>query len=562
MSYRFILACLLCLFSPLVQAQPESSTRTVGLLQNHAEAFDGYTLLAPLQNAVTYLLDGNGDIVHQWNHQYRPGAVTYFLPNGHLLRTANTQNERFLAGGRGGRIEEFDWDGNLVWWFEYTDTNVSLHHDVEYLPNGNILMIAWEYKTGTEAIEAGRDSTLLPQSELWPDKIIEVQPTYPHGGEIVWSWHAWDHLVQEFDSTKANYGRVADHPELIDLNYDPSNGQADWLHFNSIDYNPELEQIIISVPRFDEVWVIDHSTTTEEAAGHTGGRSGRGGDLLYRWGNPITYKRGSASPRQLFFQHDAQWIEEGLPGAGNILIFNNGSGARPYSSIDELIPPLQADGTYALDATAAFSPEVPHWQFVAADHFYSSFISGMQRLPNGNTLITEGDDGRIFEVTSSGQLVWEYVNPVTDERVLAQDETVPDGRVGKANLLFRAYRYAPDYPGLAGKSLIARGPVENPPLETSIAAETLPEGYQLAQNYPNPFNPQTTIAFTLAEASILSLNVYNLLGEHVATVAEQQAFGYGTHALTFDGSGLPSGTYMYRLETPTFTKTRRMILLK
>ena len=98
---------------------------------------------------------------------------------------------------------------------------------------------------------------------------------------------------------------------------------ADWNHVNSVQYNAELDQIILSSHNQNEIWIIDHSTTVEEASGHTGGVYGKGGDFLYRWGNPSIYGRGTSNDTKLGGQHDAHWIANGLPGAGNILIFNN-----------------------------------------------------------------------------------------------------------------------------------------------------------------------------------------------------------------------------------------------
>lgn len=566
MPLRFTIFSLFLCFPFYLSAQTPNPPNTVGLLHNSPQASSGYTLLAPLRNTVTYLLDLDGQIVNQWNHTNRPGAVTYFLEDGTLLRTANTANVRFTAGGRGGRVEQYDWDGNVIWTFEYSDSTVALHHDIERLPNGNVLMIAWEHKSAEEAFAAGRDTTLLSEGELWPERIIEVEPTPPVGGNIVWQWHAWDHLVQDFDVTKENYGTVRDHPELIDLNYDPADGPADWLHFNAIDYHAELDQIILSVPRFAEVWVIDHSTTTEEAAGHTGGRYRRGGDLLYRWGNPRTYRRGASSPTRLFFQHDAQWIEPGLPGAGNLLIFNNGGGRQDgsYSSIDEVTPPLQADGTYALEAAQPFAPVDLTWRYAAPvrDDFFSNIISGTQRLPNGNTLICEGVEGRIFEVAPDGTIVWEYINPVTDQGPLTQGDEVPPGPVGLANLVFRSYRYAPDFPGLQGRTLQPLGTVELPTSSSSIANAELPEGFALEQNYPNPFNPNTTIRFTLPAPEVVSLTVYNPLGEQVVTLLDHQTMLDGSFSVPFDATHLSSGLYLYRLETTTYAATRRMVLMK
>ncbi len=276
-------------------------------------SYPGYTLFSPEYYKQTFLMDNNGTIVNMWKSDNIQALGTYLLDNGNLIRTCNRlPNPYFPTGGFTGRVEMFDWNGTLIWSFEYTNKTVLLHHDVEVLPNGNVLMIAWEEKDKDECINAGRDPTTIPMNEIWPDHIIEIEPTYPSGGNIVWEWHAWDHLIQDFDSTKDNYGNVAGHPGLIDINFDGrrySSVHADIHHTNSIDYNEELDQIILNVHNFCEIWVIDHSTTTEEAAGHTGGRYGKGGDLLYRWGNPASYRAGELADQKLFSSHDAQWID-------------------------------------------------------------------------------------------------------------------------------------------------------------------------------------------------------------------------------------------------------------
>ncbi len=396
---------------------------------------EGYNLYAPIGSKTTYLMDNDGNTVHSWAGDYRPGNSVYFLKDGTLLRTANTGDTTFNTGGAGGRVERFDWDGALQWAFEYRSDQYRLHHDIEVLPNGNILMIAWEMKTEIEAIEAGRNPGLLGAGELWPDHIIEVAPTGASGGTIVWEWHVWDHLIQDYDASRENYGNVNDHPELINLNY-VSTSSADWNHTNSIDYNEGLDQIVLSVHGFSEIWVIDHSTTTSQAAGHSGGNRGKGGDLLYRWGNPRAYDAGNAGDQQLFVQHDAEWIENGLPGEGNILIFNNGQGrpAGNYSSVDEIVPPINSDGSYSRTSGSAYGPTGSTWSYTATPttDFYARNISGAQRLPNGNTLICQGPDGLFFEVASSGEKVWEYDY---------------DGAV------FRVERYSPDYAGFVGTDL-------------------------------------------------------------------------------------------------------------
>ncbi len=469
-----------------------SSGQTVGLAVNDEKAFEGYTLFAPNFSKITYLIDMEGKVVHTWESDYWPGQSAYLLENGNLLRTAHLSD----AGGgpSGGGIQEIAWDGTFVWDFQYSnlselrfaklaaantivmsnvlervddywggDNGTLPHHDIEALPNGNVLILAWEFRTKAEAIAAGRNPGLIGEGELWPEQIIEIKPSGPTSGEVVWEWHLWDHLIQDYDLDKANYGLVADHPELIDINF-AAGGKADWIHANAIDYNPELDQIIINSHSFNEFWVIDHSTTAAESADHSGGKSGMGGDILYRWGNPQSYRAGTASDQMLFKQHDAQWVEPDLPGARNILIFNNGN-HRPegsYSSVDEIVPPVGANGHYILNPGSAYRPEEMTWSYRAENpaDFYADKISGAQRLPNGNTLICSGTNGTFFEVTAAGEIVWKYVNPVARTGPLAQGEVIPGDQQGFANAVFRAYRYALDYPGLVGKDLSSGKPIE------------------------------------------------------------------------------------------------------
>jgi hypothetical protein len=442
---------------------------TVGLKQCSAQSTPGYTLFAPLASTTTYLIDELGRQVHSWKGNLQPGNSVYLLEDGQLLRTQTTKKASpFKGGGEGGLIQNVNWDGSVKWSYVYSTDSVRQHHDVAHLPNGNILVVAWELKTVAEAEAAGRDTNLLKDNELWPEHIIEVKPQGSSGGSIVWAWHVWDHLIQDHDATKENYGKVEEHPELLDVNYTAANpkGPADWLHFNAIAYNPELDQIVVSSRQLGEIYVIDHSTTTEEAAGHSGGNSGKGGDFLYRWGNPAAYRAGSSNAQQLYGQHDAQWIAKGLPGAGNLLIFNNGD-TRPggkFSTIEEVETPITATGNYDLAVGASYGPTMPVWRYTAnpPTSFYSSFISGTQRLANGNTLICSGSSGRIFEVTEAGEIVWEYINPVFGGEVHTQGQPIPTGKEAATNSVFRAYRYTADYSGLAGKELTAGDYIEKP----------------------------------------------------------------------------------------------------
>ena len=387
-------------FTPLSLSKNISSKE-----EQERKAINGQILFSPYYGTTTYLIDSTGAINHTWSSAYRPFTEAYWLGNGTILRP-------IISGG--GGIQKILWDGTLAWDYRYTVSGCTCHHDIRYLPNGNVLMIVWVTKTRSEAIAAGRDPDTIEGTTFTPDKIIEVHPTGTTSGTVVWEWHVWDHLIQDYDSLKANYGVVGDHPELIDINFGDS-FVGDWLHTNSVDYNPEFDQILIDIHNFNEVWVIDHSTTTEEAAGHSGGNSGKGGDLLYRWGNPEAYDAGTASDQKLFFQHDASWIKPGLPGEGHILVFDNGNN-RPggeYSSVDEFAPPVDANGEYYLESGSAYGPEDYTWSYTASppNSFYSPVFGGAQRLKDGNTLICNGIPGKFFEVTPDKITVWQYTNP-------------------------------------------------------------------------------------------------------------------------------------------------------
>jgi hypothetical protein len=442
----------------VIEYSGSTSPRTLGLLRRDKGSFDGYTLVTPRLSLRTFLLDGRGRRVNEWTSAYEPGLPAMFLPDGHLLRTGRVQPTSFPTAGYGGIVEKFDWAGKRVWSYSHTSTTFCAHHDIEPMPNGNILIVAWELKSRAECIQAGRNPNLLSGGVLWPDKIIEVKPSGT-GGTIVWEWHAWDHLTQDYDKTKSNFGKVDQHPELIDINFIlPGRSGPDWMHANSIAYNAKLDQIVLGVPTFSEIWILDHSTTTALAAGHAGGRSGKGGDLLYRWGNPQAYRAGTAANRKLFFQHDAHWIDAARPGGGNILIFNNGRGRTPtqYSSVEEIVPPTpDAKGNYARTGST-WGPAGSKWTYTGSppSSFVAPFMSSAQRQPNGNTLICAGPFGRFFEVTSTGAMVWEYITPTGNRSIGAQ------GDVPTNNSVFRVLRYAPDYPAFKNRNLTPGEPYE------------------------------------------------------------------------------------------------------
>jgi len=450
----------------------QAQDKTVGLfLNNTAKTSPGFTLLPPLHSGRTYLIDNNGQVINTWDSKFEPGRGCYLLPNGHLLRAAMILGQLSTGGGEGGRLEEYDWQGNMVWSFDYSSKTYSLHHDFKILPNGNILSLLVEVKSNDEMLAAGFRPDILQKGgdgSLQPDAIVEIKPIYPSGGQIVWEWHVWDHMVQNYAASKNNYGTPSEHPELVDPNSSyPRLIPAFWNHMNSLDYNAKLDQILLSVRGNSEVWIIDHSTTKTEAASHAGGKYGKGGDLLYRWGNPAMYGAGKNTDEILYQQHDAQWIEDGSPGAGNILIFNNGVG-RPggdASSVDEFTPAMDASGKYPLTTGSAYGPSKLAWTYMGSgsEKYFEGDISGAQRLPNGNTQICWGTDGIIEEITSAGEIVWKYVNPVVQAGPLFQGQK-PGIDVQNKNeslaAVFNVRKYTPDFPAFTGKDMTPKGTIE------------------------------------------------------------------------------------------------------
>ena len=489
-SCVLLVAMLLMAWTPVIQGDTNESfvhptpschadrtNWTLGLVYCNANASTGYTLFSPIPSNTTYLVDHQGRYVHHWTSpgEHRPSLSAYLLPDGDLLRTANNAADsvgNFSGGGTSGKVERIAWDGTLEWSWTYDSEQYITHHDIEPMPNGNILMIAWEDKTEEEALQAGRNPAIASdspggQNNVWPDHIIEVKPVGTDNAEIVWKWHAWDHLIQDYDPTKDNYGSVEDHPEKIDINYiggtGNAAGRADWMHCNGIDYNPQLDQIALSCRSMNEIYIIDHSTTTEEAAGSTGGQAGKGGDLLYRWGNPQVYDKGLSSDQQLFAQHDVQWIEAGHPEAGNLIVFNNGNGRFPaYSSVD-IIRPTIDNGTYMLEANGTFGPNLPAWSWDQGESMYSGAISGAQALPNGNVLVTHGTQGTLYEVNENGDVVWEYIGPIGANGPFNQSEPIPEGnRAGStANAIFKAIHYSEAFLNATGQTYDSGTYLEN-----------------------------------------------------------------------------------------------------
>jgi Arylsulfotransferase (ASST)/Secretion system C-terminal sorting domain len=509
----FTLSCL-----PLFILTTAKAQHTIGLLSYQpAKSFDGYNLLYPHNQPNVYLLDNCGEIVHVWpdDATWRPGNTVYILDNGDIVKTkrpAPVAGNPIWTGGGGGIVEVRDWDNNLIWDFEMNDSLNRLHHDISVMPNGNILMIAWQRKTLGEILQAGFDTSLLVNDVLWPDRVIEVSRATK---EIVWEWYAWDHLIQDFDDTKDNFGDVTAHPELIDANWDTGNSNSSWMHTNSIDYDGVNDHILLSVPRFDEVWIIDHSTTTQQAAGHTGGFGGAGGDLLYRWGNPATYRAGGSMDQKLFFQHDAHYlddfVEQAHPHFGKVAIFNNRFGVD-YSGANIFAPPFDMyEGNFPMTGNV-WGPADYDWSFTYPGDpaaMYSTGLSSVQLLRNGNYLICSGRQGYSFEVTPDDEIVWEYVTPLKAGNPATQGDTLAVGE----NLTFRVQRYPAGYTAFEGRDLSQKGWIELNP-DTSFCDQILPAGETFSEYhlkiFPNPANDMLMVEWKAG--LYVELEVFDYLG--------------------------------------------------
>ena len=334
------------------------------------------------------------------------------IENSLLYYPCQNNNPIMETGGTGGQVNIYNWDGDLLWNFVVSgivdgatsNNEMQHHHDIEPLPNGNFLVIAWErlYSSEWQALGVvGVDNNF---NQMWTTAILEVEPNFQTGGyQIVWEWYIKDHLVQDVYPELSNYGVISEHPELMDANCgnigtSGPGGQAngDWMHINAIDYNEDLDQIVLSSRFQDEIYIIDHSTTTQEAATHSGGNSGKGGDFLYRWGNPQNYGRGNNSDHWLGDQHSINWIDEGSPGQGNLICYVNRF-TDSYAAVLEFIPPLMDDGNYYIEDGQPYGPSSYEWLKQASSNF--NFTTSMQggafRLPNGNTIITDCDSADI-----------------------------------------------------------------------------------------------------------------------------------------------------------------------
>jgi hypothetical protein len=308
-------------------------------------------------------------------------------------------------------------------------------------------------------------------------------------------------MCQDVDPTKPNYvSNIADHPELIDINMisgggGPGGGNSgDWFHVNGVDYNEELDQIVFSSRFASEVYIIDHSTTTNEAASNNGGNSGMGGNILYRWGNPSNYGISGSQviPNAV---HDSRWIpNDGRPNGGFLQIFNNSGNGNGQSTVDGIETPWDpSTNTYLRNPGQAFEPFSYSTRYQCA--YSANGQSASDRMSNGNVFVNasggQGGAGVMYEVDTFGNIIWGPYNA--------------DSQKG--------FRYECNYPGI-----IALEPYINTST-TSCFDHTSLNTYVLENIliFPNPTNYQLNILLKNTEHKYLKLEIYNSFGQRIVS---------------------------------------------
>jgi len=392
--------------------EPDFTPEGIVEVFNANKVDDNYMLVNDAAANRVYLMNKEARLLHEWTLTNNIGNDVFLLPNGKLLASLESDDPQIKLGGKGGRIQMVAPDNTVEWDFIYSSLEGETHHDVEQLPNGNIIAMVWQRLTATEAAQAG----FMLEEDVFPESIIEINPATD---EIVWEWQSKDHLIQDHDSDKDNFGVVSEHPELIDINYIPRLGtlaevKGDIMHANAIAYDEVNDVILLSVNFYSEVWAIDHSTSTAEADGHSGGNYGKGGDLIYRFGNPETYQNTAGT--RLFHNNHFPNLLRGVD-QGKMLIFSNGNDIEQSTVYEMELP-----SAYDLQENINNELEIT-WSFTDPD-LYSGKVSGAVPLPNGNILITEGDFG-FWEVTREKEVVW---------------------KCNSEGFFWRAYHYSKDAP--------------------------------------------------------------------------------------------------------------------
>ena len=463
-------------------------------LLSFGQSFEGFALYNSQGSNTTYLIDENLNIAHTWNLSSECNYTVQLKNNGNLVRGTKYNGNQLNGAADAGRVQELDPLGNIVWDYIYSNSEHLSHHDLT-LVGDNVLLTAWEVKTVAEVNAEGYNNT---DSDKWPTHFIELAPNGDGGADIVWEWHIWDHLCQDTDANLPNYTEsISNHPELIDINMiqemggpGPGPSGGDWFHVNGVDYNEDLDQIAFSSRFASEIYIIDHSTTTEEAASHEGGNSGMGGDILYRWGNPSNYGMSAAQtiPNAV---HDVRWItDDGRPNGGYLQIFNNSGISNNQSAIDGIETPFDATtGTYTLNPGAAYGPSTYTTRYACA--YSASGQSSSDRMSNGNVYVNassgQGGAGVMYEVNTDGEIVWGPYNAQTQ----------------------KGFRYECDHPGIIALESFMNS------LTSSCFTSSVSELDVSFLIYPNPTNGIVTIDLGTPNQQYTSFTVTNITGQTI-----------------------------------------------
>lgn len=369
----------------------------------------------------TRLIDSEGTVLHTWesNLSAPSGTAAYLREDGLLLRSGRLIDLPafgFLPGSW-STVQLVEMDGTVVW--EYTQQitgELTFHHDLKPLRNGNILVTVWEFLTAAE-MEALGWEPVIGVGGVWMEKIQELEPNLLDGSTtVVWEWALEDHLAQDRDANRANFVDVGEERGRLDINFNAGIRNGDYFHISGIDYSEERDEIVLCPNNIDELWVIDHSTTTAEAATSTGGARGQGGELIYRWGNPQVYDfhNGPNEPSFLSGAHDPRWCVNPVSGQIQLTVHNNDrvdyTPGDAESQVLLLDLPLNASGDYVISNAETFLPEAPvvlYEQDPANPFFSTPFMGSAQRLGNGNILITLALTRTLVEVNQAGQIIWQ-----------------------------------------------------------------------------------------------------------------------------------------------------------
>lgn len=394
-----------------------------------SEPFNGLTLVSKESSdsnnpAMTQLINNNENIINEWIHDTDLSGIAYLSPDSILYVGCKVENSN--GPNRNGRFKKMNWEGEVIWDYIIPEELCRPHHDIEIKPNGNILVLCSELRTYEELLESGMIIEDVPDININRgnmDMVVEIEPLENNLANIVWEWRFWDHLIQDLNPVLENYGSISENPQLLNINApslsfieeeQPAGADAnDWMHCNSISYNPLLSQIMLSSRNRCELYIIDNSTTIDEASSHSGGIYGKGGDFLYRWGNPQNYNRGNVDDQILKGQHSVIWIPDNFQGQGNILLFNNFH-SNDYSTVLEIIAPIDQSGSYYIDQINAFEPSNYYWIYTL-DHL-APVRGGVWRLPNGNTIITTYT--QLFEIGLNNNIEWNYNGLLSPSRVI------------------------------------------------------------------------------------------------------------------------------------------------